>query len=104
MTFEHGFGALEDALIEAFHRPVPHFHKAEQLLAQGADLNAGSKYRDRDSENVLSEILLGCWHVNYGNVQVEVESDMESMHARTDELVGQNVLSIVKFAWTVDLM
>lgn len=52
------FGKLENRLIDLLRTGAPDFEAAEELINQGANINAES--RDGE-ENVLSEILLGYW-------------------------------------------
>lgn len=54
MAYNHGYGDLENELIDLFGKISPAFSKAEELLKAGADINALGESRD---ENVLSEII-----------------------------------------------
>lgn len=54
MSTDYGYGKLENELIALFHSGPPDFAAAEELIRQGADINA---IGEDDSENVLSEIL-----------------------------------------------
>ncbi len=56
MSCDYGYGKLEDELIELFRSGAPDFAAAEELIRQGADVNAVGK---DPAENVLSEILIG---------------------------------------------
>jgi hypothetical protein len=56
MGCNYGYGVLEDKLIELFYQGKPDFDAAENLIKQGADLNAIGEY---DDENMLYEILMG---------------------------------------------
>lgn len=56
MACDYGYGALENELIKLLRSGRPDLDRAEELIRSGADLNAEG--RD-DSENVLSEILIG---------------------------------------------
>lgn len=59
MSYDYGYGELENKLIVLLRSGPPDFAAAEELLRQGADVNAVGK---SNSENVLSEILdsYGC--------------------------------------------
>lgn len=62
MVYDYGYGDLENQLIELFQSGAPDFDAAEELIRQGADINAVGK---EDDENILSEILMGYWHSKY---------------------------------------
>lgn len=64
MVYEYGYGKLEDQLIGLFRAGAPDFEAAEELLRQGADLNATGK---RDDDNILSKILAGYWYSKQGD-------------------------------------
>lgn len=64
MAYDYGYGELENQLIELFRSGAPDFEAAEELLRQGADLNAAG---NEDDENILSEILMGYWHSRHGD-------------------------------------
>lgn len=57
---KHEYGKLENRMIDLFHDGAPDFAAAEQLIQQGADVNATSA-DDEEEENVLSAILEGYW-------------------------------------------
>ena len=61
--FDYGYGDLGNRLIWLFHGGPPDFAAAEELLRQGADLNAEG---DDQEENLLSEILEGYVYSAYG--------------------------------------
>lgn len=61
MAVDYGFGDLGNKLLDLFRAGAPDFEAAEELIRQGADLNAAGKY---DDENILSEILSGYWCVS----------------------------------------
>lgn len=69
MAYEYGYGKLEDQLIDLFRAGAPDFEAAEELLRQGADLNATGR---RDDDNILSEILAGYWGRNKVTTSVRV--------------------------------
>lgn len=74
---EYGYGELEDKLIGLFRSGKPDFETADELLLQGADVNAEGK---SDEDNILSEILGGygidwdgdCSDSECGEAMVEV--------------------------------
>lgn len=68
MAYDYGYGDLGNQLIELFRAGVPDFDAAEELIRQGADINA---IGNDDSENILSEILSGYWWSNYGDTICE---------------------------------
>ena len=62
MTHDFGYGYLENKLIHLFRSGAPDFEAAEQLIKQGADLNAVCNNK---RENILSEIILGYWETQF---------------------------------------
>ena len=58
MSWDYGFGKLENELIEAGKECPPNYAKMRDLLAVGADINAISTKEDPD-ESILSTIILG---------------------------------------------
>lgn len=56
MAYDYGYGEFGNKLIGLFCSGAPDFNTAEELIQQGADLNAIGK---DDDENILSEILTG---------------------------------------------
>lgn len=63
MSYDYGYGDLGDQLLKLFWAGEPDFAAAEELIRQGADVNALGK---NDDENILSEILFGYWQTQYG--------------------------------------
>lgn len=64
MAYDYGYGDLGNKLIELFRSGAPDFDAAEELIRQGADINAIGK---DDDENILSEILSGYWWSEHGD-------------------------------------
>lgn len=58
MSWDYGFGELENQLIEAGKEYPPNYEKMRELLAAGANINATSTEEDPD-ESILSTIILG---------------------------------------------
>lgn len=58
MSWDYGFGELENQLIEAGKEYPPNYEKMRELLAVGANINAISTKEDPD-ESILSTIILG---------------------------------------------
>lgn len=58
MAYDYEYGVLGEKMIELFSKGAPDFEAAEELIKQGADLNAEG---NDDEENILSEILQGYW-------------------------------------------
>ena len=58
MSWDYGFGELENQLIEAGKEYPPNYEKMRELLAAGANINATSTKEDPD-ESILSTIILG---------------------------------------------
>lgn len=74
MAFQYGYGKLEDELIDLFRSGAPDFDAAEELIKQGANLNAVGNDED---ENILSEILMGYWVTEHGGEFHEQCDDCE---------------------------
>ena len=73
MGYDHGFGELGNRLIDLFRSGAPDFEKAEELIAQGADVNSiGSD----DGASILSEILEGYWYSEYGDKYEDCDDDL----------------------------
>ncbi len=89
MSYEYGYGKLEDELISLFRSGAPDFEAAEKLIEQGADLNADGSTED----NVLSEILQGYWWSESGD---EIPDDDEETENKNPEL-GLNMCRIIRF-------
>lgn len=64
MTYDYGYGTLEDKLISLFRSGAPDFEAAEELIRLGADVNAMGP---ADDENILSEILFGYYWSKHGD-------------------------------------
>ena len=62
MAYDYGYGDLGNKLVRLFSSGAPDFDAAEDLIRQGADINAIGK---DDDENILSEILNGYWCSRY---------------------------------------
>ena len=58
MSWDYGFGELENELIEAGKEYPPNYTKMRELLAAGADINATSA-KEKSDESLLSIIILG---------------------------------------------
>lgn len=58
MSWDYGFGELENELIEAGQEYPPNFKRMQELLAAGANINATSTKKKPD-ESILSTIILG---------------------------------------------
>lgn len=64
MAYDYGYGDLENKLIKLFRSGAPDFDAAEDLIRQGADINAIGK---EDNKSILSKILSGYWWSKHGN-------------------------------------
>lgn len=64
MAHDYGYGDLGNKLIELFRSGAPDFDAAEDLIRQGADINA---LGNNDEENILSEILGAYWYSANGD-------------------------------------
>lgn len=65
MNGDYGYGEFENKLIALFRSGAPDFEAAEEIIRQGADVNAVG--RDEE-ENILSEILNGYWCTEQGDM------------------------------------
>lgn len=77
MAYDYGYGDLENQLIELFRSGTPDFDAAEELIRQGADINAIGK---NDDENILSEILSGYWWSECGDTISDVCDNCDENH------------------------
>ncbi len=94
MDYEYGYGALEDQLISLFCSGAPDFTVAENIISQGADLNAVGKYPD---ENMLSEIISGyCWS-EYENENDNEECDNCQENRDLNHSRGETMVKIIRF-------
>ena len=101
MSYDYGYGELENKLIELFRSGAPDFVTAEKLIRQGADVNAMGKDPD---ENMLSEILQGYWWTKSGDDIPEKcdfceEGDCEECKSNVDKNpeLGQAMCQIIQF-------
>lgn len=74
MSYDYGYGELENRLIELFRSGAPDFNSAEKLIRQGADVNATGKDPE---ENILSIILHGYWWSKHGDDMPDECDDCE---------------------------
>lgn len=101
MDDKSGYGDLGDKLIELFRSGAPDFDSAEELIRQGADINAVG---NDDEENILSEILGGYWWSEYGDFSGTV-SDACGENRRDDcrhscslnPNLGASMCAIIRF-------
>ncbi len=89
MDYDYGFGALENELIQLFHSGVPDFEAAEDLIRQGADINAIGK---NDDKNVLSEILF-C----YPDILPEPRDDNNGVLRERSSDSDSDMCAIIRF-------
>lgn len=101
MTYDYGYGDLGNKLIELFRSGAPDFDAAEELIRQGADINAVG---NRNSENVLSEILNGYWWSEHGNTSSDACDTCAEDHCDDCEYnrnlnpeLGPSMCAIVRF-------
>ncbi len=77
MAYDYGYGEYGNQLVELFRSGAPDFEAAEELIRQGADVNAVGK---KDDENILSEILMGYWDSTFGDTLNEACRDCEDCY------------------------
>lgn len=101
MAYDHGYGDLENKLIDLFRSGAPDFDAAEELIRQGADINAIGK---KDDENILSEILNGYWWSKHGNVISDACGNCDENHCDNCEHncdlnpnLGASMCAIIRF-------
>lgn len=101
MAYDYDYGALEDKLIELFRSGAPDFDAAEDLIRQGADINAVGK---DDSNNVLSEILNGYWWSAHGDFTneacdncYEAQCDNCEHNRNLNPNLGPSMCAIIRF-------
>lgn len=101
MACDYGYGALENQLIELFRSGAPDFNAAEELIRQGADVNAVGR---EDDENVLSEILFGYWMSARGDSVVDFCEDCDASRCNgcrnnrnLNPNMGTSMCAIIRF-------
>ena len=96
MAVDYGFGDLGNKLLDLFRAGAPDFEAAEELIRQGADLNAAGKYED---ENILSEILSGYWCVSNECTDSENcgKGSCVGCERNTSPNAGQSMCEIIRF-------
>lgn len=93
MAYEHGYGDLENKLIDLFRSGAPDLDAAEALIRQGADINAIGK---EDDKNILSEILSGYQWSKHGNAISDACDNCE--HDRNlNPNPGASMCAIIRF-------
>lgn len=91
MAWDYGYGKLEDQLIDLFHSGPPDFAAAEELIRQGAAVNAVGK---EDDENILSEILCGYWVTEPKHTEKE---DADSVRGDDGASCGPAMCEVIRF-------
>lgn len=101
MAYDYGYGDLGNKLITLFRSGAPDFATAEELIRQGADVNAQGK---DDDENILSEILSGYWWSKHGDTISDACDDCDEKHCDDCEHnrnqnpdLGPSMCSIIRF-------
>ncbi len=101
MAHDYGYGELGDKLIKLFRSGKPNFDAAEELIRQGADINAIGKC---DDENILSEILNGYWWSAHGDTFIDACDNCDENHCETCEHnqnlnpnLGASMCAIIRF-------
>lgn len=99
MAYDYGYGELENKLIELFRSGKPDFDAAEELIRQGADVNAIGK---NDDENILSEILNGYWLYQQDYVPDDICANCDDNYCDDCENyqnlnVGPSICAIIRF-------
>lgn len=93
MAYDYGYGDLGNKMIELFQSGAPDFEAAEELIRQGADLNAIGK---DDDENILSEILTGYWWSKYGDTISDASDNCEHNRNLNPDL-GPSMCKVIRF-------
>ncbi len=101
MSYDYGYGNLENKLIKLFRSGAPDFVAAEELIRQGADVNATGKNAD---ENILSEILHGYWCSKRGDEMQRECQDCEKESCENcrhdvdrNPEIGRSMCQIIRF-------
>lgn len=93
MDYDNGYGEFENKLIDLLRSGAPDLNAAEELIRQGADLNAIGK---NDDENILSEILIGYWETEDGDTNSDSCDDSEH-DPDLDPDLGASMCAIIRF-------
>lgn len=101
MIYDYGYGKLENQLIDLFRSGAPDFVAAEELIRQGADVNAVG---NDSAENVLSQILHGYWMTKQGDRFPEGCGDCDDencehcrKHKDLNPELGKSMCEIIRF-------
>ncbi len=96
MSYDYGYGVLENKLIELFQSGAPDFEAAEDLIRQGADVNAVGKDED---ENILSEILSNYWWTEQTDIACEdcEKSNCGGCELNKNPRLGESMCQIIRF-------
>lgn len=93
MAYDYGFGELGNRLITLFRSAPPDFDAAEELLMQGADINAIGR---NDDENILSEILIGYPDAPLDELPDYDDADVEALRKLVPD-PGSAMCDIIRF-------
>lgn len=98
MPYDYGYGDLENKLIDLFRAGAPDFAAAEELIRQGADLNAIGNDED---ENMLSEIITGYQDTEYGYEDDRCDNcekeTCKGCEYNRNPNAGQSLCAIIRF-------
>ena len=96
MAYDYGYGDLGNRMIELFRAGPPDFEAAEELIKQGADINAVG--RD-DNKNILSKILSNYWWTASDDIACDTCEKTccdDCEHNRNPDL-GPSMCKIIRF-------
>lgn len=101
VAYDFGFDDLGNKIVNLFRSGAPDFEAAEELIKQGANLNATGK---NDNKNILSEILCAYWWSAYGDTISDACENCEDDHCDDCEHnknlnpdLGQSMCKIIRF-------
>lgn len=89
MAYDYGYGELNNKLIELFNTSTPDFQAAEELIRQGADVNAIGR---EDDENILSNILS-----SFGLLESENDIENKCDGDGTTVPLGATMCEVIRF-------
>ena len=85
MAYDYGFRQLENELIEVFDNIQPDFTKAEQLIMNGADINAlGENREDKILSMSIETYLFAC----RSNTSSECDTNKSAIGTTMCEIIG----------------
>lgn len=96
MAHDYGYATLENKLIDLFFSGTPDFGAAEDLIQQGANINATG---NDDTENILFKILSDYWYLypDHSSYTNHANSPCEDSSTTCELESGAFLCSVIRF-------